>query len=139
MTLREKQSMFVRLGSRLIVEATARGYELTFGETKRSDEQAIINALGPEGREQVAQLVEAEFPDLAAALRNNGKARGIARSVHCDQLAVDLNLFCDGDYLESTAAHQPLGEWWEKQHTLCRWGGRFGDGNHYSLEHEGRR
>lgn len=25
----------------------------------------------------------------------------------------------------------------EMQHELCRWGGRFKDGNHYSLEHNG--
>jgi hypothetical protein len=27
-----------------------------------------------------------------------------------------------------------LGEFWEGLHPLCRWGGRFNDGNHYSIE-----
>ena len=46
-------------------------------------------------------------------------------------------------------AHKPFGEFWESLHPDCRWGGNwdkdnnpfeFGenDGNHYSLEHEGR-
>jgi hypothetical protein len=36
--------------------------------------------------------------------------------------------------LRQTSDHQRLGEWWEKQHPLARWGGRWGDGNHYSFE-----
>lgn len=60
-----------------------------------------------------------------------------ATSLHGKRLAVDLNLFRDGKFLTRTEDHQPLGEWWEKLHPLCRWGGRFNDGNHYSLEHEG--
>ena len=64
---------------------------------------------------------------------------GFPRSLHTAKLAIDLNLFRDGRYLKSTEAHRSLGEWWEKQHQLCRWGGRFGDGNHYSLEHGGRK
>ena len=39
--------------------------------------------------------------------------------------------------LQIRQADQPLGEWWEKQAADARWGGRFNDGNHYSLEHEG--
>ena len=88
------------------------GYELTFGEAYRSPEEAA----------RLAKL-----------------GLGIAKSLHTQRLAVDFNLFRDGKYLSSTSAHEPLGEWWEKQHELCRWGGRFGDGNHYSLEHEGRK
>lgn len=50
---------------------------------------------------------------------------------------LDLHLFRDGKWLSSTEDHRALGEWWEQQHELCRWGGRFSDGNHYSLEHDG--
>lgn len=111
MTLREKQSLFCVLVARLIGHATASGYELTFGETYRS-------------------------PEEAARLARLGK--GIAKSLHTQRLAIDLNLFKDGAYLSSTEAHRALGEWWESQHELCRWGGRFNDGNHYSLTHGGR-
>jgi hypothetical protein len=111
MKLREQQSLFVKLVGQLIEHAYASGYELSFGEAWRTPEQAKINA-------------------------QSGK--GIANSLHCDRLAIDLNLFRDGEFLATTEAHRPLGEWWEKQHPLARWGGRFKDGNHYSLERGGR-
>ena len=60
-------------------------------------------------------------------------------SCHYLKLAADLNLFKDGDYLTNTAEHRESGEMWESRHELCRWGGRFDDGNHYSLEHQGRK
>lgn len=112
MTLREKQSMFVRLVGQLIHKATDLGYELTFGETYRTPEQAILNAKA---------------------------GKGIKNSVHCDRIAVDFNLFKDGAFLPHSESHGALGEYWESLHPLARWGGRFKDGNHYSLEHEGRK
>lgn len=62
---------------------------------------------------------------------------GHARSGHKNRLAIDLNLFRNGKFLEGTESHRELGEWWEKQHPLARWGGRFNDGNHYSFIYEG--
>jgi hypothetical protein len=65
------------------------------------------------------------------------------RSAHKVKLAIDLNLFTDTDadgdldYIATTERHRPLGEWWERQHPDARWGGRFGDGNHYSFEYGG--
>ncbi len=112
MKLREQQSLFVRLIGILIEEAYARGYELTFGEAYRTPEQAILNA-------------------------KSGK--GIANSLHIERLAVDFNLFRNGEFLGQTEDHRPLGEFWERLNAKCRWGGRFGDGNHYSMEWEGRR
>lgn len=51
-------------------------------------------------------------------------------SFHYKRLAIDLNLFKDGNYLTETSDHEPLGLFWE---TLGgTWGGRFDDGNHYS-------
>lgn len=63
--------------------------------------------------------------------------KGMPNSNHTRRLAADLHLFKDGLYLDRTEDHRYLGEWWEGQHPLCRWGGRFNDGNHYSLEHDG--
>lgn len=54
---------------------------------------------------------------------------GAAKSLHKLRLAIDLNLFRDGRYLERTEDHRPLGEWWESIGGV--WGGRFDDGNHY--------
>ena len=48
---------------------------------------------------------------------------------HRLHLAVDLNLFRDGVYLEETEDHKQLGEFWESLGGI--WGGRFEDGNHY--------
>lgn len=111
MTLREKQSLFVSLVALLIAEAFRQGFEVTFGETYRSPEEA-------------ARLAKAGL--------------GIKNSLHTQRLAIDLNLFRNGTYLSSGESHRSLGEWWEKQYPLCRWGGRFNDANHYSLEHGGR-
>lgn len=119
MTLRQQQSLFLRLLPRLIDYAYAQGYELTLGEAWRTPEQAAINA-------------------------RNGS--GIRSSLHGERLAIDLNLFRDGRYLSSSESHRPLGEFWESLHPLCRWGGRFRDsrgnpkpdGNHYSIAWNGR-
>jgi len=54
-------------------------------------------------------------------------------SYHYRRLAIDLNLFKDGKYLEKTEDHEPLGEFWESLDPECTWGGRFKDGNHYSF------
>lgn len=137
MTLGEKQQLFVQLYSQWLVWALAQGYSFTFGEASRSDEQAEINAIGQMGRETVAQLVQRAFPSLALAIRNNGKEFGIRRSGHISKLALDQNLFINGVYQTNTEAWRPLGEYWEKLHPLCRWGGHFGDGNHISIEHDG--
>lgn len=111
MTLRERQSLFARLVAELIQHAIALGYEVTLGEGWRSPEEA------------------ARLAKLGIGSKN---------SLHPLRLAQDLNLFLDGQWLRDTADHRPLGEWWEQQHPDCCWGGRWGDGNHYSMTHEGR-
>lgn len=97
---------------RLLDYIHAAGYEVTGGELWRTPEQAQANAAA---------------------------GRGISNSLHIDRLAIDLNLFKNGVFLTSTEDHREFGEWWEQQHPLCRWGGRFNDGNHYSLEHNGKK
>ena len=60
-----------------------------------------------------------------------------SNSLHYVSLAIDINLFKDGRYLTKTEDHKELGEFWES--IGGAWGGRFNDGNHYSLEHDGRK
>lgn len=72
---------------------------------------------------------------LGDAYRDERCAYGYAKSLHRKRLAVDLNLFWRGVYLERGEQYQTLGEWWES--IGGTWGGRFEDGNHFSLEHEG--
>ena len=52
-------------------------------------------------------------------------------SFHYSRRAIDLNLFKDGKYLNTTEDHLPLGLYWEM--IGGTWGGRWNDGNHYSL------
>ena len=110
-TLGQKQRRFTRLIGLLIEYAYAHGFELSFGEAWRTPEQAALNA-------------------------KTGK--GIANSLHIDRLAVDFNLFRNGKWLSASEDHKPLGEYWESLAPDCVWGGRFGDGNHYSIRHNGR-
>jgi hypothetical protein len=58
-------------------------------------------------------------------------------SLHYIRLAQDLNLFRDGVFLSKSEDHKELGEWWES--IGGAWGGRFNDGNHYSLAHGGKK
>lgn len=109
MTLREKQSKFAKMVAQLILKAYEMGYEVTLGDAYRD-------------------------PRLHG---NVGVKLGYGHSKSCHKirLAIDLNLFKEGKFLEGSAAHTELGEWWESQGGT--WGGRFNDGNHYSLSHEG--
>ena len=107
MTLGAKQRLFAELSAKLIIEIGLRGYACTFGPAYRDPEWGV----------------------------------GHKRSLHGSRLAIDLNLFrMDDDiwvWCEKTNDHEPFGVWWEGQHPDCRWGGRFEDGNHYSLAHGG--
>ncbi|HBT33433.1 MAG TPA: hypothetical protein DEB15_11695 [Pusillimonas sp.] len=111
MTLGQKQRKFTRMIADLIGFAYSQGYELTFGDAYRD----------PRVHGHVGQK----------------KSYSSANSLHKERLAVDFNLFKNGQYLTSTEDHRPLGEYWES--IGGSWGGRFNDGNHYSIEHGGRK
>jgi hypothetical protein len=111
MTLGQKQRKFAEMIGRLIAFAYANGYELTFGDAYR--DPRLHGMFGVK------------------------EGYGAAFSMHKYRLAMDFNLFKDGRYLQRTEDHKPLGEFWES--IGGSWGGRFSDGNHYSLEHEGRK
>lgn len=104
------QFTFSGMVPRLIDKAHSLGFEVSLGEAWRTPEQAALYAK---------------------------KGKGISNSLHTDKLAIDINLFKDGKYLSSTEDHRTLGEWWEE--VGGTWGGRFGDGNHYSLAFGGRK
>lgn len=112
MRLIELQRLFCSMVPALIEKAIELGFTPRFGEAWRPPEMAALNAK---------------------------KGVGTKTSLHIDRLAIDLLLDKDGVYQKTTEAHRELGEWWERQHPLCRWGGRFGDGNHYSVTYQGRR
>lgn len=39
----------------------------------------------------------------------------------------------DDDYVKDTASYKQLGIFWESLHPRNRWGGRYGDGNHFEM------
>lgn len=134
MTLAEKQRELPLMFASLVTWAYSQGYELTLGEAYRSDEQSEINAIGPAARVHLADLVATQFPILATKIRNN-TGSGIRGSLHGERLAIDLNLFINGIYQTSSEAYRPLGEKWLALGGT--WGGIWGDGNHFSIAHEG--
>ena len=97
--------------AQLIIFAYSKGYELTYGDAYRD-------------------------PRLHGET-GESKGYGRASSLHKMRLAVDFNLFKDGKFLQSTDDHKELGEFWESLGGT--WGGRFNDGNHYSLKYRGMR
>ena len=113
MKLGTKQKLFMRLVPRLIDKAHELGFEVTIGDAYRDS-----RSHGAVGKRI---------------------AYGNKYSCHKSRLAIDLNLFKGGEYLTTTEAHRTLGDWWEQQHESACWGGRFNDGNHYSMEHNGRK
>lgn len=111
MRLSEQQRLFARLSGEFLVWIYAQGYEVTWGDAFR--DPRVFGYVGEK------------------------KGYGRRMSNHKRRLAIDLNLFIDGVFQTTTEAHRPLGEKWESMHPLNRWGGRFNDGNHYSMEWQG--
>lgn len=111
--LRDKQIKFAQMIGLLLNFAYVRGYGITFGDAYRD---------------------RRVFGNVGAA-----KGYGAPSSLHKRRLAVDLNLFkmIDGEwvYCRETEDHKELGEFWES--IGGSWGGRFNDGNHYSLSYNG--
>jgi len=59
--------------------------------------------------------------------------------LHYVGLAKDLNIYKDGVYLVASEQYHFAGNYWKGLHKDNRWGGDFpGDGNHFSMTHEGR-
>lgn len=113
-TLLQRQQLFAQCLAELISWALGEGYFVTLGEVYRSPEEAK---------------------------RLAGTGAGIVRSLHCDRLAADLNLFKAGRFLTKSEEYAAAGTQWKSIHPLCRWGGDFKtrpDGNHFSIEYDGR-
>jgi hypothetical protein len=109
MRLGDRQELFMRLLPRLIDKAHELGFEIRGGDLFR-DPRA-----------------HGEFGD-------DDGPYGKSNSNHKLKCAIDLNLrHPQHGMVWSTEGHRELGEWWNEQHELCRWGGAFNDGNHYEI------
>jgi len=105
MKLSEQQALFAQDAAKLIIHIGATpGYSCTLGEAWRHPMVAEYNATA---------------------------GAGIKNSLHIERLAIDINLFKDGNYITSTEAFRAFGEFWESLDPMNRWGGRFNDGNHF--------
>lgn len=107
MTLSEKQQKFAVYVAKLILYAESIGYAVTFGEALRTIEQQKLYV-------------------------QQGKSKTLA-SKHLDRLAVDLNLFIEGEYKTDKASYIKLGAYWKYLDVENVWGGdfSFGDANHF--------
>lgn len=110
------QEEFAQAAAKLIQKAAELGYGVTLGDAYRTPEQATMNA------------------------QNHV---GVANSLHCDRLAIDINLFKDGQYITDDTGHKDLGAWWKTLGPRYKWGGDIKhprpDPNHYSLSPDGAR
>ena len=110
-TLSAKQQRFTLMVAKLIQHIYAEGYTATFGDAYRDP-----RVHGAHGTKKAGSY-------------------SAAGSVHKLRLAVDLQLFKDGKYLTASDNYTFAGLYWESLGGA--WGGRFNDGNHFSLEHGG--
>ena len=139
--LTDKQAKFSRYYGWLIAKACEMGFEVGQGEGYRTDEQAMVYAMGHEGRAALASYLHAAgnpgWAALGDALGDAGN--GIVDSLHRDRLAHDIILRKPIGGLLGASSYEPLGVWWEDLDPDCRWGGRWGDYAHFSITHDGRR
>lgn len=104
-----RQEAFARNVAKLINFINANGYQCTIGETFRTKEQAALDAkLGI----------------------------GIKDSNHMYRLAIDLNIFKAGKYLNKTEEYKFAGVFWESLNRANEWGGRWkrADANHFEMD-----
>ena len=96
----DKQWLFLQDVSLLVQYATSQGYKLTGGELWRPDE-------------------------MQAIYLQDGKTQ-VKRSNHQDKMAIDLNLFVDGEIQWSKNEDwEKLGKFWCKIRPQNRWGGNY--------------
>jgi hypothetical protein len=134
MTLKDKQVLFTKCLGALLRYAGEQGYELTMGEshvmTPRKGE-AEVKVLCSLCGNPTSSNWKGYFEDKVH----------MENSLHYSRLAVDLNLFIKGKYIEDGQheAWANLGHFWEGLDPQCTWGGRFKDANHFSITHEGKK
>lgn len=106
MLLSELQQLFARDTVLLFQYILDQGYTFTYGEAMRSLDQAAIYAK---------------------------EGKGISDSYHCKRLAIDINLFKDGKYLEDEKDYEIFGLYWESLSPSNRNGRNFkrSDANHF--------
>lgn len=125
LTLREKQSLFVRLLGQFTAYVTAKGWELTLAD----------GSIDPIRKGNPLWATE---PGRVMTFRD---VVHMEDGLHYERLAQDYNLFVDGVWKQGDCKEwRELGAVWKALHPLARWGGDFteGDFNHVSVTHNGK-
>jgi hypothetical protein len=107
--LSKRQALFAQNVAKLIAYCAAIGKPCTLGEAYRTQEQAAIYAK---------------------------EGKGIKNSLHCQRLAIDLNLFSsDYTYHPDKEFYKEAAEFWESLHECNRAGYYFpnGDADHFEM------
>lgn len=103
MSLSANQRIFTRNIGLLIAFAFSKGLELTFGEAFRTNEQQLLYV-------------------------QTGKSQTM-NSNHLRRLAVDFNVFVNGNLTYDWRTIKTLGDYWQTLHTANRWGGDWNKNN----------
>ena len=125
MTLREKQSLFLKNAAKLILFAYENGYELTGGELLRTKEQQLLYFEG----------FKLDRIGSNLKLFKTAPKSKTMNSRHLQKLAIDINLFKDGKYLTDAESFKPLHEYWKTLHPDNHSGYEWGwDFNHFEMK-----
>lgn len=137
MTLGEKQQYFVALEARWVLWCLEQpGWTLRHGEGR-------ILQLGPDGTTgRRARLLMPQGNLVKGTIVKVKDLVHLSEGAHYMGTGADWQLFVDGEWISATdhPAWQQAGAKWRAMDPLCRWGGDFTkpDGNHISLEHDGK-
>jgi len=133
MSLSDIQAEFLDDISKLITWANSQpGVRLRLGEGWRTESQQLLYYYG--------SRVEFSNRQDKLIFVDAGKPTDTKYSNHQDRLAQDLildkHILCADNkkrwyYQKETEAYRFLGEYWESRNPKNRWGGRYGDGNHF--------
>ena len=96
MSLRNEQSLFTKDVIKLLSFIDDLGYEVTFGEVLRTEEQQEIYI-------------------------KTGRSK-TSNSMHLKKCAIDLNFFKNGELVETP---KQIGKFWESLNEKNRWGGSW--------------
>lgn len=114
---------------------------MTLGQARRAYSKALVQLLY---HEVEAQGLEFAFDEVTERLTEKDPTSDHrAGSLHHVGLAADILLYRDGVYLTRTEDYTKLGEAWEHLGVTLglslAWGGRFKDGNHFSMSWQGKK
>jgi hypothetical protein len=107
----DKQERFTLLKAHFVIWCFENGYRLTDGDAYRD----------PRVHGEIGIKMSYSHKD----------------SGHKNRLAQDWNLRIDNVYQTDSAAYDAMGEKWLSMSEEAAWGGDWGDGNHFSFEHNG--